>query len=192
MTTQRTKLVFVVIAMLSLLSFAASASAEGQASLYYGRAGINIVPVASFDTFGGSIGFFSGPVGVELALEHMPLGGFNLGIANLGASMTNFMGNGIVQIPMGRVQPYGTVGYGALYGRAGLDPFLTAGGWTRALNYGGGAKIFVTERIGFRVDYRRFVPDTEALPDVEVPFTDVSLSLDPNFDRITGGIVFRF
>lgn len=171
---------------------ASAASAEGQASLYYGRAGIDIVPVLRFDTFGGSVGYFAGPVGAELAVEHMPVGGLDLGIASLGASMTNLMGNFVVQVPIGRVQPYGTIGYGALYGRAGLDPFLSAGGVTGALNFGGGAKVFLTERIGLRFDYRRFVPRLDALPDVEIPFTDLALSFEPNLDRFIGGVAFRF
>lgn len=171
---------------------ASVASAEGQASLYYGRAGIDIVPVLSVDTFGGSVGFFAGAVGAELAVEHMPVGGLDLGIASLGASMTNLMGNFVVQVPIGRVQPYGTLGYGALYGRAGLDPFLTIGGVTGALNFGGGAKVFVTERVGVRFDYRRFVPRTDGIPDVDLPLTDLTLSLDPNLDRFIGGVTFRF
>lgn len=171
-----------------------SAFADGQASLYFGRAGTDLVPVMDFSTYGGSIGIFAGVVGAELALEYSPVAGFDLGFANLGASMTNVMGNFVLQIPIaGSFQPYGTVGYGALIGSAGLDPFFVERGTVPALNFGGGAKFFFSDNMGVRVDFRRFsVQADDLLPEVEIPFTGIPVSLEPNINRFTAGVAFRF
>jgi hypothetical protein len=175
------------------IGVSAEARAEGQASVYFGRSGLDILPLGYFSTYGGSVGLFSGPVGAEVAVEYSPLGGIDLGPIGIGASLTNLMGNFVVQVPMGRVQPYGTVGYGALIGSAGIDPFFRTSGTAGAINFGGGAKIYFTERVGARLDFRRFVVQTgDVFPEIPIPFTDFRLSLDPNINRFSGGVSFRF
>ncbi len=104
------------------------------------------------------------------------------------------MGNVVVQAPLGRFAPYGTMGYGALVTRAGIDPLSiglshTAGAW----NYGLGAKVFLSKHVGLRVDYRRFAV-TGAGQDagVDLPLTDLRLNTTPDLSRFVGGVAFRF
>jgi hypothetical protein len=177
-----------------VFSTGATAFADGQASLYYGRAAIDLVPFTDFSTYGGSIGLFGSVVGAEMALEYSPISAFDLGVANLGASMTNVMGNVVLQIPVtANFQPYGTVGYGAFIGSAGLDPYFVARATIPALNFGGGAKFFFNESVGVRVDFRRFsLQAGDLLSDTQTPFGDVGLTIDPDIDRFTAGVAFRF
>lgn len=178
----------------ALLAGAAESRASGEASVYLGRSYSGNLSFVDMNTFGGTIGAFSGPVGFEFGLEYSPVFGVDIGPIGVGASILNVMGNVVVQAPLGRFAPYGTVGYGAFIGRAGIDP-LPIGfvGTLGALNFGFGGKIYLSDRIGVRVDYRRFAVQTgsDAL-DFEIPFTGIRVDARPNLNRFVGGVAFRF
>lgn len=185
-----------VATMLFLGGAAPSAHASGEASLYWGRASVDQFFLPSMNTFGGTVGAFAGIVGLELGLEYSPITSFQVGPIGLGASIFNVMGNLVVQVPAGPLVPYGTVGYGAFIGRAKLDvagaideEFL---GTIGALNYGFGAKVFFTEHVGARVDWRRFSVQTSDVPDLTIPFTNVQIDTSPDLDRFVVGAAFRF
>lgn len=185
-----------IVASLLFLGAATSAHAGGEASLYWGRASVDQFFLPSMNTFGGTVGAFAGIVGLELGLEYSPIASFQVGPIGLGASMFNVMGNLVLQVPAGPVVPYGTVGYGAFIGRANVDvanvideEFL---GTIGALNYGLGAKVFFTEHVGARVDWRRFSVQTNDVPDLTIPFTQVQIDTSPDLDRFVVGVAFRF
>ncbi|MFQ5792999.1 MAG: outer membrane protein, partial [Acidobacteriota bacterium] len=137
---------------------------------------------------------FSGPFGLELGLEYSPVASFNVGPIGVGASIMNVMGNFVVQIPVGRFAPYGTVGYGVMIGRANIDPLpIEFLGRVGAFNFGFGAKIFVSEHIGLRLDYRRFAVQTDSdSPELQVPLTSFRIDTSPDLDRFVAGVAFRF
>jgi hypothetical protein len=104
------------------------------------------------------------------------------------------MGNLVVQIPIGDFYPYGTIGYGILIGRADdeslPEEFLGNFG---TLNFGFGAKIFFSESVGIRLDYRRFAVQTgDEPPDLTIPLTDIQIEASPDLNRFAGGVAFRF
>ena len=66
---------------------------------------------------------------------------------------------GVVRpLQMGKVQPYGVVGVGA----ASFNPVGSTWGteWLFAAHFGGGAKIFLSESIGLRLQARALLPMT--------------------------------
>ena len=110
-----------------------------------------------------------------------------------GASITNVAGNVVLQIPIGAFAPYGTVGYGAFFadanGTAPVDFLGTFG----AVNFGLGAKVFVTEHFGVRLEYRRFaIQADDDDPKLSIPLTGFRISPSPDVDRFTVGASFRF
>ena len=183
-----------IVSTVTLLSFTGNAGAEGQAWFYLGRSYTDQFLLEDMTTFGGSIGAFGRIVGVEFALEYSPVKDFQVGALDFGASLTNVMGNLVVQIPIGDFYPYGTIGYGVLIGRANLDElpeeFLGNFG---TLNFGFGGKIFFSDHVGVRLDYRRFAVQTgDEAPDLTLPFTDIQIEASPDLNRLAGGVTFRF
>ena len=184
----------IVVLMAALFSAPNEARAEGQASFFLGRTFTSQFLLEDMTTLGATVGAYSSIVGFELALEYSPSRGFEVGAVDFGASLTNIMGNFVVQIPIGDFYPYGTVGYGILIGRADLDPlpeeFLGNFG---TLNFGFGGKIFFSEHVGIRLDYRRFAVQTgDEPPDLTIPFTDIEIEASPDLNRFSGGVAFRF
>lgn len=178
----------------ALLSVTVEARAEGQASFFLGRTFTSQLLLEDLTTFGGTVGAYGSVVGFEVGLEYSPAQGFEVGAVDFGASLTNIMGNLVVQIPIGDFYPYGTIGYGILIGRADLDPlpeeFLGNFG---TLNFGFGGKIFFSEHVGIRLDYRRFaVQSGDEPPDLTIPFTDIEIEASPDLNRFSGGLAFRF
>jgi hypothetical protein len=184
------------VVTLVFLAQAVPAQAGGEASLYWGRSSVDQFFLPSMNTFGGTVGAFADFVGFELGIEYSPIASFEVGPIGLGASLLNVMGNLVVQVPAGRVVPYGTIGYGAFIGRANLDvggvvneDFL---GTLGALNYGFGAKVFFTDHVGARVDWRRFSVQTDAAPDLTIPLTNTRIDTTPDLNRLVVGAAFRF
>ena len=170
------------------------AAASGEASLMAGRSFVGDFRLEDHTNFGGTLGAYSGPVGVEFGVDYLPVTDFAVGSAGFGASLWNLMGNVIVQIPIGPIVPFGTVGYGAVIADAdtgpGNDDFLGTFG---ALNYGFGGKFFFSDPVGVRVDYRRFAVQTgDDEADLRIPLTDERIETDPDFDRLMFGVVFRW
>ena len=183
-----------VISMVVLLSGTEEARAEGQASFYLGRTYTSDFLLEDMTTLGATIGAYGGIVGFELGLEYSPTRAFEVREVDFGASLTNIMGNLVVQIPIGDFYPYGTIGYGILMGRADLDTlpedFLGNFG---TLNFGFGAKIFFSDSVGVRFDYRRFAVQTgDEPPDLTIPFTGIEIEASPDLNRFAGGIALRF
>ena len=170
------------------------ASASGEGSLMFGRSFVGDFHLEDHANFGGTLGAYSGPLGVEFGVDYLPVTDFAVGSLGFGASLWNLMGNVIVQIPIGPIVPFGTVGYGAVIADANSDPegddFLGTFG---ALNYGFGAKVFFSDPFGVRIDYRRFAVqagDDDA--DLRIPLTDERIESDPDFNRLMFGVVFRW
>jgi len=184
----------IVVLTATLLSAAEDARAEGQAFLFLGRTFSNQFLLEDMTTFGGTVGAYGRIIGFEFGLEYSPARGFEVGALDFGASLTNIMGNLVVQIPIGDFYPYGTIGYGILMGRANLDPlpedFLGNFG---TFNFGFGGKIFFSDNVGVRLDYRRFAVQTgDESPDLAIPFTDIEIEASPDLNRFAGGVAFRF
>lgn len=184
----------IILLTATLLSATEDARAEGQAFFFLGRTFTNQLLLEDMTTFGGTVGAYGRVVGFEFALEYSPTRAFEVGALDLGASLTNIMGNLVVQIPIGDFYPYGTIGYGILMGRANLEPlpekFLGNFG---AFNFGFGGKIFFSDHVGVRLDYRRFAVQTgDESPDLAIPFTDIEIEASPDLNRFAGGVAFRF
>jgi hypothetical protein len=183
------------IFILGLLVFtvATEVQAAGEASLYIGRTGVGDLKLENMTTFGGSIGAFSSFVGVELGFEYSPTTNFAIGPIELGASLGNFMGNVVFQIPIGAFYPYGTVGYGVVSGRVDLDLPQGFVGKVGAFNFGLGGKLYFSDHIGIRFDYRRFALQTsDDDPELAVPFTGIRIDTNPDLNRFMVGAAFRW
>ena len=186
--------VLMIVLTTTFLSASDEARAEGQAFLFLGRTFASDLLLEDMTTFGGTIGAYGNVVGFELGLEYSPTKSFEVESVDLGASLTNVMGNLVVQIPIGDFYPYGTIGYGILIGRADdeslPEEFLGNFG---TLNFGFGAKIFFSESVGIRLDYRRFAVQTgDEPPDLTIPLTDIQIEASPDLNRFAGGVAFRF
>lgn len=183
------------VAAALLIVGAGRANAGAEASIYLGRTSATGVVLENMSTFGGTIGAFSKIVGIEFGLEYSPTTSFDIGPIDAGASMLNAMGNLVLQIPAGPVIPYGTVGYGAIVANTNVSdwPFDFLGGTVGAFNFGFGAKIFFSQNVGLRVDYRRFALQTgDAETELRIPLTDITIDANPDLNRFVVGAAFRW
>ena len=114
------KWVLALAVTMSALFFTGNAYARGEASIYIGRTFTSALFLENMTTFGGTVGAYGGVVGFEFGLEYSPSSNFQVPFLDLGASLTNIMGNLVVQIPIGEFYPYGTVGYGVSHCKRGL------------------------------------------------------------------------
>jgi hypothetical protein len=168
------------------------AEAKGEASFMLGRSFVDELLLEDKTSFGATVGVFSRVVGFEFGFDFMPTSDFTVPGVDLGASVLNLAGNVVLQAPLGEFYPYGTVGYGALFANASRDldndEFLGTFG---AFNYGGGVKVFFTDNVGIRVDYRRFAIQTDVDdPDLEIPGIDINT--EPDIDRFFVGVALRW
>lgn len=168
--------------------------AKGEASFMLGRSFVDDLRLEDKTSFGGTIGVFSRIVGFEFGIDFMPTSDFDVPGVNLGASVLNLAGNVVLQAPLGDFYPYGTVGYGAVFanasGNLANDEFLGTFG---ALNYGGGVKMFFTDNVGLRVDYRRFAIQTDIDdPNLEIPIVGDKINTEPDIDRFFVGLALRW
>jgi opacity protein-like surface antigen len=149
-------------------------------------------------TFGAGIGA-GGLVSFEFEGARTTLGGFtDVPVVDLNARVSTFMGNVMVRLPGGAVQPYATVGAGLVRLTGSVDvPFLgsvfSASADDIGWNFGGGVMFFPSEKIGLRADIRRFQTGNIAWDDItsiggldNLPLPEV------NFWRETGGVTFKF
>jgi opacity protein-like surface antigen len=139
-------------------------------------------------------------IGLELDVSQTRIGSFDdIPFVSVSANATTLMGNLMVRIPAGPIQPYGSGGLGLIRLSGDLDvPFfdteLSADAQDLGMNVGGGVHILPTRNLGIRVDVRYFrtigdltldeLTDIDAIDDLPLP------SLD--FWRVTGGVTFRF
>ncbi len=62
-----------------------------------------------------------------------------------------------------------------------------------AFNYGGGVKMFFTDNVGIRVDYRRFAIQTDIDdPNLEIPIVGDEINTEPDIDRFFVGLALRW
>jgi opacity protein-like surface antigen len=149
-------------------------------------------------TFGASIGV-GGFVAVEFDAARTLLGSYtDIPVVDLNARVTTYMGNLVVRLPHGPIQPYVSGGAGIVQVTGSVDvPFLGSivsvsaedFGW----NFGGGLMVFPAPNVGIRADLRRFQTDDVSWDDLtsiggldELPLPKV------DFWRATGGLTFRF
>ena len=192
--TNDRKWALALVLLVSVMWPPETADAEGQASVYLGRTFTSGLFLETLTTFGGTVGTYGGVVGFEFGLEYSPKASFQAPFQDVGASLTNLMGNLVVQIPIGQFYPYGTIGYGVVIGNGGLEvPDESAGAHNAAFNFGFGAKVFFSRSVGLRLDYRRFaIRTSDEDPDLGIPFTGIRIEASPDLNRFVGGVTFRF
>jgi opacity protein-like surface antigen len=108
---------------------------------------------ATFGTFGLRFGHAK-VLGSEHTIAYAP----NFLEANTKAILYN--SNFLVQAPLPKVKPYGTVGLGTIYSFGEDDsgrPSFAKMGAKFALNYGGGVKVFPAGPVGIRFDIRGYM-----------------------------------
>jgi opacity protein-like surface antigen len=150
-------------------------------------------------TYGASIGAGS-LIGVELDVSRTQLGTFDeIPFVELQATATTVMGNLVVRVPAGPIQPYVSGGAGLIRVTGDvnvplLGDIVSASAQDVGGNVGGGLHIFPSPNIGIRADARYFrtlgdlawdeIRDIDGLDDLPLPRVD--------FWRITGGITIKF
>lgn len=149
-------------------------------------------------TFGAAIGV-GGFIGLEFEAARTLLGSYEgIPVVDLNARVTTYMGNLMVRLPRGPIQPYVSGGGGIVRLTGSVDiPFIgqivSASADDFGWNVGGGLMLLPTPNIGLRGDIRRFqtgslswdeITDIGGLDDIPLPKVD--------FWRATGGIVFKF
>jgi opacity protein-like surface antigen len=91
--------------------------------------------------------------------------------------------NALYHFAAGNWAPYGTIGLGFAHSNANLDPFITIGAETPdrtvlTLNFGGGVKARVADRVNFRAGVRYF-NGSELVPDFWRPYAGLSFIFGP-------------
>ena len=190
--SNRPRTPWLLAATLAALLTPVTASADLRATAFGGATKIN-------DTNKGTIGAavtFGGLLGVEFEAARIFLGSVeNVDVVDVKANLTTYMGNLVVRLPTGPIQPYGSAGVGIVRVTGDVNvPFLgnvisaSAGdvGW----NIGGGVYLLPTPNVGFRADVRRFQTGDVSWEDL-ADIGDLPL---PKFDfwRATAGITFKF
>jgi len=113
--------------------------------------------------FGVNGGWLGEIVGVEGDLSYVP-GYFDSGKQDLqlvvGSSVTTFTGNVVVGLPKSRtaysLRPYAVGGFGVMHASAGFATGLPAVLTKPAVDVGGGATGFLTDRVGLNWELRYF------------------------------------
>jgi hypothetical protein len=122
----------------------------------------------NFGVFGARVSLGS-VIGTEQTLAYSP----NFISSDHSAIIYN--SNLMVQVPIARVRPYGTVGIGTVYVRGEEGTFGTLTGAKFALNYGGGLKIGLVPHIGIQFDARGY--SIHSLNDSSMRMLEVSTGL---------------
>lgn len=190
--SNRPRTPWLLAATLAALLTPVTASADLRATAFGGATKIN-------DTNKGTIGAavtFGGLLGVEFEAARIFLGSVeNVDVVDVKANLTTYMGNLVVRLPTGPIQPYGSAGVGVVRVTGDVNvPFLgnvisaSAGdvGW----NVGGGVYLLPTPNVGFRADVRRFQTGDVSWEDI-AGIDDLPLPKF-NFWRATAGVTFKF
>ena len=169
-----------------------TASADLRATAF---AGTTRIQDANKGTFGAAL-TFGGLLGVEFEAAQIRLGGLDdIDIVDVEANLTTYMGNLVLRLPTGPVQPYGSAGVGVIRVSGDVDvPFLgnvlSASAQDVAFNIGGGVYLMPSENFGLRADVRRFQTGDISWEDL-ADIGDLPLPKF-NFWRATAGITFKF
>ena len=139
-------------------------------------------------TYGISIGYLGPLVGVEEEFVYTPTF-FGSSSASTSNNVLTLMSNVLVNVPLGPIRPYGTIGLGLLrtnvdFTVAGLASVRNSGlGW----DVGGGLFVNATPHLGVRADLRHY----RGTGDVNI--AGLSLQGSPlNFSRASAALVLRF
>lgn len=190
--TLRSAVVLAAIATAALAWAPATASADLRATAFGGATRIN-------ETNKGTVGAavtFGGLVGIEFEAARVWLGTLeNVEVVDVTANLTTYMGNLVVRLPTGPIQPYGSAGVGLVRITGNINvPFfgnvVSASAQDVAWNVGGGVYLMPSPNIGLRADVRRFQTGDVNWEDI-VNIGDLPL---PKFDfwRATAGVTFKF
>ncbi len=170
----------------------ASAWADLRATAFGGTTRVN---ESSKGTVGAAV-TFGGLIGVEFEVARVWLGSLEaVDIAEVEANLTTYMGNFVLRLPTGPVQPYASAGVGVVRVTGNLDVSFprstaTATGRDVGWNSGVGVYLFPSETFGFRADVRRFQTAEVSWENI-AGLGDLAL---PKFDfwRATAGITLKF
>ena len=169
-----------------------TASADLRATAFGGATHINDV---NKGTFGAAV-TFGGLLGIEFEAARISLGSLeNVDVVDVSAHLTTYMGNLVVRLPTGPIQPYGSAGVGVVRVSGDVNvPFLgndvSASAQDVGWNVGGGVYLFPSPNFGFRADVRRFQTadvsweNITGIGDLPLPKLD--------FWRATAGVTIKF
>ncbi len=192
--THMTRSAWIIAATLAASLAPATASADLRATAFAGTTRIN---EANKGTLGAAV-TFGGLLGIEFEAARIWLGSLDVSgieIADVEANLTTYMGNLVVRLPTGPIQPYASAGVGVVRVTGNIDvPFLgnvlSASAQDVAYNFGGGVYLLPTPNFGFRADVRRFQTGAVSWEDL-TNLGDLPL---PEFDfwRATAGVTVKF
>ena len=190
---QLTKLVVFLVLVVSLAAVPTTAAADWLFIPYIGSASLDITDSGTRPVVGGSIGWMGAVAGFEVDLGDGPAfldskAGRQIDRSNL----VTLMGNALVRFPTAssRVRPYAVAGMGLIQTyvrRSGST--LDLGDENFGFNVGGGAIVFLNERIGLRGDFRYFRASRN---DDATPEADTLEISKLQFLRGTFGVTFEF
>jgi opacity protein-like surface antigen len=191
MTSIRTRL---AVGLMLFGGFVAAtpASADIRATAF---AGTTRIEEANKGTFGAAV-TLGGLVGIEFEAARILLGDLvDFDFADVDANLTTYMGNLVVRLPAGPIQPYGSAGVGVVRVTGNVDvPFLgnvfSASAQDVGWNVGGGVYLFPLPNFGLRADVRRFQTGDVSWEDI-ADVGDLPLPKF-NFWRATAGVTFKF
>ena len=183
---------WILAAVLAAALVPATASADLRATAFGGATRINDT---NKGTFGAAV-TFGGLLGIEFEAARISLGTLaNVDVVNVSANLTTYMGNLVVRLPTGPIQPYGSAGVGLVKVSGDVNvPFLgnvvSASAHDVAWNIGGGVYLLPSPNFGFRADLRHFQTGDVSWKDI-VNIGDLPL---PTFDfwRATAGVTLKF
>ena len=170
----------------------APAAADLRATAFGGSTRLN-------ETNKGTLGAavtFGGLIGVEFEVARVWLGSLEaLDVVEVEANLTTYMGNFVLRLPTGPVQPYASAGVGIVRATGNLNvPFsgstASATGRDVGWNSGVGVYLFPSENFGFRADVRRFQTAEVSWENI-AGIGNVALPKF-NFFRATAGITLKF
>jgi len=185
-----------LILAIATLGPAARASADVLLTPFAGVSFLNDDQKATFGATVGAGGLF----GVELDVSRARVGTIReLSVLDLTVDVTTVMGNLVVRLPAGPVQPYASAGAGLMRLSGNLRvPFLgtvvSASAQDLGVNVGGGLYVLPSDHLGLRADVRYFrrigdisiddLTGVGGLDDLPLPRLD--------FWRATAGVTIRF
>ena len=158
-------------------------------------AGTTRIEESNKGTFGAAV-TLGGLIGVEFEAARILLGGLDdIDIVDVDASLTTYMGNLVVRLPTGPIQPYGSAGVGVVRVTGNVDvPFfgdvISASASDVGWNIGGGVYLFPLPNFGLRADVRRFQTGDLSWEDI-ADIGDLPLPKF-NFWRATAGVTIKF
>jgi opacity protein-like surface antigen len=187
-----TRSAWILAATLAVSLAPVPASADLRATAF---AGATRIVETNKGTIGAAV-TFGGLLGIELEAARLWLGSLeSVQVVDVEANLTTFMGNLVVRLPTGPVQPYASAGLGLVRVTGSVNvPFLgnvlSASAQDVAYNVGAGVYLLPSPNFGFRADLRRFQTGAVSWEDI-TNLGDLPL---PKFDfwRATAGVTVKF